>query len=214
MNSARGLSAAAGLALLLLVGQGFTLAHAQTPMNEATVGDILDALRDRADRAYSYKQTAPPDSKTNLCADQAVQGAANSAATATRLGVVEVPAAVPYAGGEGPKLDLSIQFKSGSDALLPAGEKLLNTVRKALEEPVLADAKLAIAGHADVSGNEADNLKLSCARAIAVRQYLIGRGIAPARLTAYGFGSSRLLASHQNQPRAEIHRRVELRRAP
>jgi outer membrane protein OmpA-like peptidoglycan-associated protein len=185
----------------------------QAPIREATVADFIDALRDRTDRAYNYKQTAPPDTKTNLCADQAVVGASNSAAAASRLGVVAVPA-VPFAGGDGPKVDLAVQFAEGRDSILPAGEKLLNTLRKALEEPSLMGARIALAGHADTSGNELENLKLSCARALEVRRFLIDRGIEASRLTAYGFGSSRLLESHKGEPRSPIHRRVEVRRAP
>jgi outer membrane protein OmpA-like peptidoglycan-associated protein len=205
-----------GLGLACCLWAAATLAQDNAPgapLREATVGDFVELLRDRTDRAYNYKKTAPPDTKTNLCADQAVVGAGNSAAAASRLSVVAVPA-VPFAGGDGPKVDLAVQFAEGRDSILPAGEKLLNTLRKALEEPSLASARVALAGHADTSGNELENLKLSCARALAVRQFLIDRGIEASRLTAYGFGSSRLLESHKGEPRSPIHRRVEVRRAP
>jgi outer membrane protein OmpA-like peptidoglycan-associated protein len=202
-----GLSAIACLCLLSGTVQ------AQVPLKEATVSDIIELLRENPAR-YNYKVTAPPDTATNLCADQAVQGAPNAAPTATRLGVVELAPPAVYAGGEAPKVDLAIQFQEGRDVIQPASDRLLNTLFKALQEPALANVRLAIAGHADVSGNERQNLMLSCARALAVRQYLIGRGISAARLTAYGFGHSRLLDSHKNSPNSPVHRRVEVRRAP
>ena len=57
------------------------------------------------------------------------------------------------------------------------------------------------------------HLELSCARAIAVRRYLVGKGVAEARLTAYGFGSVRPLAGEDSAV-AAANRRVEVRKAP
>ena len=64
----------------------------------------------------------------------------------------------------------------------------------------------------DSTGDARLNLELSYARALSVRSYLAGKGVAVARLSAYGFGSSRPLAA--TAASAGVNRRVEIRKAP
>jgi len=71
---------------------------------------------------------------------------------------------------------------------------------------------LQIAGHTDDVGGAEYNYKLSAARASAVRQALIDRGVAPARLKAIGFGESRPKADNTSLAGRAINRRVEFRR--
>ena len=52
--------------------------------------------------------------------------------------------------------------------------------------------KLNISGHTDSQGNEDSNLRLSQARADAIKAYLIYQfKIAAARIEAHGYGSSK-----------------------
>lgn len=199
-----GRAVAAALAAATLAGTAAAQPAAEAPWTQATVFEIVRALRDDSQR-YSYQRTDPPDARTNLCAGQQVREAPGAD---SRLAVV----AVPYAGGEAPKLDLNLQFDRGSDVLRPESRELLQTVARALADPALQRARFAVAGHADVSGNEPENLRLSCARAISARNFLLAQGVAAERVSAYGFGSARLLAGHASN--APIHRRVEIRRAP
>jgi len=171
----RTVAATAALAITALAGPWATaLAEgaATAPLTEATVFDIVRALRHDSLR-YSYQRTDPPDVRTNLCAGQSVQGAPTPAGT--RLAVVPAPVvpAVPYAGGEAPRVDLNLQFGVGSDVLVPASLQLLQKVAQAMADPSTQRARFAVAGHADVSGNEPENLRLSCARAIAARNHLL-----------------------------------------
>ncbi|MGH7527989.1 MAG: OmpA family protein, partial [Gemmatimonadales bacterium] len=62
------------------------------------------------------------------------------------------------------------------------------------------------------TGSASVNKRLSRARADAVRQYLIDRGVAAERLTAAGFGPSRPVASNKTAEGRAQNRRVELTR--
>lgn len=88
-------------------------------------------------------------------------------------------------------------------------------------EPVLQKAatllkgnaeKIEVRGHTDAIGNEADNLKLSEARAASVRTWLTGHGIDAARLGSKGFGKSQPVADNGTEQGRAKNRRVELAR--
>lgn len=84
-----------------------------------------------------------------------------------------------------------------------------------LDEDVAAlskwgDVKVEVAGHTDSKGSDAYNLNLSQRRAEAVRNYLIGKGIAAERLTAKGYGESQPVADNATDEGRAKNRRVEL----
>jgi len=187
-------------------------AHAQVPVAEVTVEGLLRTLGGPGKK--SFLRTAPPDAASSLCAGQAGAPAKPGASPAARPDGpgkrnLEV---VPYAGDTTAGVNLKVQFAYSSDKLTPGDRELLDTLAKALQHPELANDSFAVAGHTDSSGEARINLELSCARALAVRRYLVGKGVAEKRLSAYGFGSQRLLAD--NSPTDGIHRRVEVRKAP
>ena len=70
--------------------------------------------------------------------------------------------------------------------------------------------RLEVAGHTDSVGSLAMNLALSEARASAVRDYLVGRGVDPARLRAVGYGPNVPLAPNGTEDGRMLNRRVEL----
>ena len=53
------------------------------------------------------------------------------------------------------------------------------------------DLYIEIAGHANQSLNEDENIQISLARALLVKQYLVDNGIKKSHLRSYGYGSSR-----------------------
>jgi|CXWL01.1.fsa_nt_gi outer membrane protein OmpA-like peptidoglycan-associated protein len=163
--------------------------------------------------ARSFRRTQLPDAGNNLCLGQA----AGTPAAAGRTAGPATPAArnlevVPYAGDSTPGVNLSVQFATGSDRLTPADRALLDQLAAALRAPALAAGRFALAGHTDTTGDAGINLELSCARALAARAYLAGKGVAADRLWAYGFGSTRLLDA--DEPAGAANRRVEIRKAP
>lgn len=73
------------------------------------------------------------------------------------------------------------------------------------------DINAEIAGHTDNTGTDAHNLKLSQDRANTIRNYLIGKGIKAARLTAKGYGSSQPVADNSTEEGRQLNRRTEVR---
>jgi len=105
------------------------------------------------------------------------------------------------------QLDLHIQFALGSADLDSTSLRQLDALAAALKAPALRDARIAIHGHTDASGNAELNLELSRERARSVRDYLVDRGgVAAGRLEIRGFGERRLLAP--SRPEAAVNRRV------
>ena len=101
-----------------------------------------------------------------------------------------------------------VQFETNKAVLLPQSEQLLNEVADALKEHSEID-EVRVEGHTDSQGGDKPNMKLSEARAKAVRDYLIGRGIDGSRLVAKGFGESKPVADNDTEEGRFKNRRVE-----
>src|SRR5205809_4675257 len=68
-------------------------------------------------------------------------------------------------------------FETGKSALKPESFTVLDIVAQSLNAN--PDIRIEIAGYTDNTGSSATNLKLSQARADAVRAYLGSKGVAP-----------------------------------
>jgi outer membrane protein OmpA-like peptidoglycan-associated protein len=102
-----------------------------------------------------------------------------------------------------------IYFAFASAALDPASMPALEGVAAMLKRH--ADWTLAVEGHTDSVGGAASNQKLSQQRAEAVRTALTSRlGVAPARLSAAGFGATRPKEPNGTVEGRARNRRVEL----
>ena len=186
------------LSFTLMLGQAV---QAQTaPVGDASVQSIIQALGGYDNsQSKAFRRTAAPDADTHACPEVM----ADSGAVGSKNLIVV------YASNA-PSFQMDIQFANNSDRI-PAGNRaLLNNLALALNSNELAHTTMALAGHTDAVGPRAANLQLSCARAIAVRNYLIGQGVAAERLGAYGFGPDR---PQENRVESTINRRVEIRRA-
>lgn len=67
--------------------------------------------------------------------------------------------------------------------------------------------KVKIEGHCDELGTPEYNIGLGQARADAVREYLVGKGIDPARLETISYGKERPLVSPEDTPEARTRNR-------
>jgi OmpA-OmpF porin, OOP family len=122
-------------------------------------------------------------------------------------------AAGSEASGGGQRITLDIRFASDSDQLTPAAQAQLAQLGNALTSPALAHNRFRIAGHTSATGSAEHNQRLSEARARSVRSYLLERfHIAPGRIEATGYGSSRPLPNFP--PGALQQRRVEISTLP
>jgi len=103
----------------------------------------------------------------------------------------------------------NIFFETGSAELLPTSDpelnKLLWTLRKNTE------MKIEIRGHTDNEGDDKSNQVLSEARAKAVYQYLLGRGIEAERLSFKGFGETQPVADNNTPEGRKQNRRTEFK---
>jgi outer membrane protein OmpA-like peptidoglycan-associated protein len=71
-------------------------------------------------------------------------------------------------------------------------------------------AKLALNGYSDSIGAPAYNQMVSKIRANSVKSYLLGKGINPSRMTAFGYGAQKFIASNKSADGRRLNRRVEI----
>src|SRR2546430_8649729 len=60
--------------------------------------------------------------------------------------------------------------------------------------PLFRSIRIEVAGYTDSTGTKLSNLRLSQARAAAVRFYLARKGVPPVRMVAKGYGASGYVA--------------------
>ena len=101
-----------------------------------------------------------------------------------------------------------VLFDFNKAVLKPESDSILQRVLAMLQKS--AALKAEIQGHTDNVGGDAYNQKLSEARAASVVAWLTAHGIAPARLSAKGYGETRPVASNDNDEGRAKNRRVEI----
>jgi outer membrane protein OmpA-like peptidoglycan-associated protein len=99
-----------------------------------------------------------------------------------------------------------IEFASGSAAIDARSAPLLDRLAK---EARTCPGTLRIEGHTDPVGRSAFNRSLSQARAAAVRDALIARGVPAERLRAQGFAARRPIADNGTESGRARNRRIE-----
>lgn len=110
---------------------------------------------------------------------------------------------------EGARIVLrNIYFDTGSANLREESQQELNRLYEIMEQSGLV---IEIGGHTDNVGREDSNQKLSQERAEAVRNYVIGRGIAEDRILAKGYGETEPIATNETDEGRQENRRVEIK---
>ncbi|HVI27776.1 peptidoglycan -binding protein [Hansschlegelia sp.] len=112
-----------------------------------------------------------------------------------------------------------VLFATGQADLNEAAKPELDKIATALIEltkeiPPDINWVMRVDGHTDIRptrGAFPSNWSLSAARAIAVVQYLVSKGVAPQRLLAAGFGEFQPLDTAQNEDAYKRNRRIELK---
>lgn len=105
-----------------------------------------------------------------------------------------------------------VTFVTGSAKLTLSSQAPLDRAVAALRER--PEQRVVIEGHTDNAGGRDANIRLSKARADAVRAYFIAKGIPASRLTAVGIGPDQPIASNDTPDGRAKNRRVQLRAAP
>ncbi len=100
----------------------------------------------------------------------------------------------------------SILFQSGAALIAAESEPALDEL--ALDLAACPDAIVHIEGHTDADGDEGLNMALSVARAEAVVNALVSRGVAPARLYAVGYGETAPIGDNETAQGKRLNRRI------
>ncbi|TCK67934.1 thrombospondin type 3 repeat-containing protein [Winogradskyella wandonensis] len=102
----------------------------------------------------------------------------------------------------------TILFDTGKSSIKKESEQVLADIIAILNK--YPSAKFTVEGHTDSVGSEKLNLRLSDARALSVKDYLVANGVDEFRLSAEGFGESKPIASNKTREGRKQNRRVEI----
>ena len=101
-----------------------------------------------------------------------------------------------------------INFATGKSTIkMDSYQRLQKVIKIMNANPKIT--KLKIEGHTDSVGKRTKNLRLSQARAQAVKTFLVARGIAAKRLSSEGYGPDRPVADNKTPAGKAENRRVE-----
>ncbi len=101
-----------------------------------------------------------------------------------------------------------VNFETDKAVLLPASKVILDKVAETLT--AWPDVTVEVGGHTDSRGAHAHNMALSDARAKSVRDYLVSKGVAAARMTTKGYGPDKPIGDNKTDVGRAKNRRVEL----
>ncbi len=100
-----------------------------------------------------------------------------------------------------------IVFATGKSEISPESEEILEKAYNTLAEN--SEISVEIHGHTDNTGRKSSNMKLSQARADAVKGWLVGKGIAAERVGTKGFGPDKPIAPNTTVEGRQKNRRIE-----
>jgi len=107
----------------------------------------------------------------------------------------------------GAHMPAAVTFATASSRIDLRGRALLDAIA-----PCLKQGNYEIAGHTDSIGVAEDNVRLSKARAEAVRAYMILKGVDADRLVAVGYGADRPIGDNATRDGRAKNRRIEFAR--
>jgi OmpA-OmpF porin, OOP family len=110
-------------------------------------------------------------------------------------------------GGTGYALD-AVTFQTGSASLLESSNQQLSDLAALLQ--AYPNASITITGYTDDTGDAEANRMLSQQRAEAVKDMLVGKGIAGERITTVGLGPDQPIADNSTDEGKAKNRRVEV----
>lgn len=105
------------------------------------------------------------------------------------------------------EMQSDILFDTGKSDIKPAANPVLAELATALQS--MADRRFQVAGHTDNTGPAQLNWRLSVQRALAVVEAMVADGVAPANLSAGGYGPYLPVAANDTDDARSRNRRVE-----
>lgn len=178
-------------------------ADAATARTEADVAKAeADRARNEAKIAKSQADSARNNAEAaRLAADAAMQHADDLQKQLTLLNAKQTDRGLVVTLGD-------ILFDSGKSGIKSGATSNLGRLAVFLSK--YPDRIVVIEGHTDDLGSDDSNQALSLRRANAVKSYLVGQGIANARITASGKGEAMPVASNELPSGRQQNRRVEV----
>ncbi len=102
----------------------------------------------------------------------------------------------------------NLNFQTGSDQIVDESKAQLDDLSAILD--AYKNVNIKVSGHTDNTGNAAANKTLSENRAKSVKQYLVTKGIAGARIETEGIGQESPVATNDTDEGRAQNRRVEV----
>lgn len=102
----------------------------------------------------------------------------------------------------------NVTFAFGRADLTPEAQNALDPIARILSN--YPDSTISVTGHTDDVGSDADNQRLSEARATSVADFLVQRGVNRLRISQQGMGESSPKMPNTSDANRAINRRVEL----
>lgn len=102
----------------------------------------------------------------------------------------------------------NLEFASGEANYTSGSQPTIDAIAAILK--AYPNAAVRIEGHTDTTGDAAQNLSLSKARAESVAQALVAQGVGTGRISSQGFGSTRPIADNSTGAGRAQNRRIEL----
>jgi len=105
-----------------------------------------------------------------------------------------------------------VTFDTNSTVLKPGFTSTLDQIAANLNH--YPNSLVDVYGHTDAVGSDSYNQTLSENRARVVADYLVSRGVTPARIRSTGFGKTQPIASNDTPEGRAANRRVEIKIVP
>ena len=105
-------------------------------------------------------------------------------------------------------LTAPVEFETDGYTLTGGAQQMLSAVADKLK--ACPDAKVAVTGYTDNTGNDAINIPLSGNRATSVANYLEAQGVPAGEITAKGMGAASPVAGNDTDAGRAKNRRVEI----
>jgi len=175
----------------------------------ANYGNLQNTMRTDAVEKLGAARTEANQLGSALAASQTGLAAANARAARAMESLAKIAQVKEEARGMVITLSGAVLFVTGKSELLPSAQDQLAQVAKALQDQGEINP-IVVEGYTDSVGSDANNLKLSQARAEAVRSYLVSKGLPSDKLTANGRGKANPVASNDTPDGRANNRRVEI----